>query len=242
MAAGPYNGFAANLLIYLIIWGYQYHMADIMSFIPRLLRGTAITIELTVVAVIFGLILGLLLALGRLSKNAIVNKLSWLYIWFFRGTPLLMQLFFIYYAFPLFFDPPLRGLNATMAAFIGFSLNSGAYLAEIIRAAIQSIDKGQMEAAKALGMTYGQAMRRVIVPQSYRRLIPPVGNEFIMLIKDTSLVSIIAMQDLMRVTHEIESQQAKALVYVPAAIIYLILTTVFTVVFEKLEKKYSVYE
>lgn len=217
-------------------------MAEIMSFIPRLLRGTAITIELTVVAVIFGLIIGLLLALGRLSKNIVINKLSWVYIWFFRGTPLLMQLFFIYYAFPLFFDPPLKGLTATVAAFIGFSLNSGAYLAEIIRAAIQSIDKGQMEAAKALGMTYGQAMRRVIVPQSYRRLIPPVGNEFIMLIKDTSLVSIIAMQDLMRVTHEIESQQAKALVYVPAAIIYLILTTVFTVVFEKLEKKYSIYE
>lgn len=213
-----------------------------MSFIPRLLRGTAITIELTVVAIIFGLLIGLLLALGRLSKNAVINKLSWVYIWFFRGTPLLMQLFFIYYAFPLFFDPPLKGLTATLAAFIGFSLNSGAYLAEIIRAAIQSIDKGQMEAAKALGMTYGQAMRRVIVPQSYRRLIPPVGNEFIMLIKDTSLVSIIAMQDLMRVTHEIESQQAKALIYVPAAIIYLILTTVFTVVFEKLEKKYSVYE
>lgn len=217
-------------------------MADIISFLPRLLRGTVITIELTVVAIIFGLIIGLLLALGRLSKNIVINKLSWLYIWFFRGTPLLMQLFFIYYAFPLFFDPPLKDLNATMAAFIGYSLNSGAYLAEIIRAAIQSIDKGQMEAAKALGMTYGQAMKRVIVPQSYRRLIPPVGNEFIMLIKDTSLVSVIAMQDLMRVTHEIESQQAKALVYIPAAIIYLILTTVFTIVFEKLEKKYSVYE
>lgn len=217
-------------------------MADIIQFIPRLLKGTAVTIELTVVAVVFGLILGLLLALGRLSKNVVINKICWLYIWFFRGTPLLMQLFFIYYAFPLFFNPPLRGLTATMAAFIGFSLNSGAYLAEIIRAAIQSIDKGQMEAAKALGMTYGQAMRRIIVPQSYRRLIPPVGNEFIMLIKDTSLVSIIAMQDLMRVTHEIESQQAKALIYVPSAIIYLILTTVFTIVFEKLEKKYSVYE
>lgn len=217
-------------------------MPQILSFIPRLLRGMAITIELTIVAVIFGLIIGLLLALGRLSRNAAVNKLSWVYIWFFRGTPLLMQLFFIYYAFPLLFDPPLSGLNATMAAFIGFSLNSAAYLAEIIRAAIQSIDKGQMEAAKALGMTYGQAMRKIIIPQSYRRLIPPVGNEFIMMIKDTSLVSVIAMQDLMRVTHEIESQQASPLIYIPSAIIYLLLTTVFTISFEKIEKKYSVYE
>ncbi len=217
-------------------------MFDLLRFIPRLLRGTLITIELTLVAIFFGLLLGLLLALGRLSKNVLINKISWVYIWFFRGTPLLMQIFFIYYAFPLFFNPPLSGLTATMAAFIGFSLNSGAYLAEIIRAAIQSIDKGQMEAAKALGMTYGQAMRKIIVPQSYRRLIPPVGNEFIMLIKDTSLVSVIAMTDLMRVTHEIESQQASALIYLPAALIYLILTTAFTVVFEKLEKKYSVYE
>lgn len=217
-------------------------MSEIMSFLPRLLKGTVVTIELTVVAVIFGLLLGLLLALGRLSKNVVINKISWVYIWFFRGTPLLMQLFFIYYAFPLFFNPPLSGLTATMAAFIGFSLNSAAYLAEIIRAAIQSIDKGQMEASKALGMTYGQAMRRIIVPQSYRRLIPPVGNEFIMLIKDTSLVSVIAMQDLMRVTHEIESQQASALVYIPSAVIYLLLTTIFTIVFEKFEKKYSIYE
>jgi len=217
-------------------------MLELIPFLPRLIKGAGTTIELTVVAVVFGLILGLLLALGRLSRNVIINKVCWVYIWFFRGTPLLMQLFFIYYAFPMFFDPPLKGLTATMAAFIGFSLNSGAYLAEIIRAAIQSIDKGQMEAAKAIGMTYGQAMRRVIIPQSYRRLIPPVGNEFIMMIKDTSLVSVIAMQDLMRVTHEIESQQAKALIYIPSAIIYLILTTLFTIIFEKFEKKYSVYE
>jgi len=217
-------------------------MFDLIQFIPRLLKGTVITVELTLVAIVFGLLLGLLIALGRLSENAVINKFCWIYIWFFRGTPLLMQLFFFYYAFPLFFNPPLKGLTATVAAFIAFSLNSAAYLAEIIRAAIQSIDKGQMEAAKALGMNYGQAMRKIIVPQSYRRLIPPIGNEFIMLLKDTSLVSVIAMTDLMRVTHEIESQQASALIYLPAAVIYLILTTVFTVVFEKLEKKYSIYE
>lgn len=217
-------------------------MSQIMSYIPRLLRGTGITIELTIVAIFFGLLFGLLLALGRLSKNVVINKICWVYIWFFRGTPLLMQLFFIYYAFPLFFNPPLKGLTATIAAFIGFSLNSAAYLAEIIRAAIQSIDKGQMEAARALGMTYGQAMRRIIVPQSYRRLIPPVGNEFIMMIKDTSLVQAIALADLMRVTHEIESQQASWLVYLPSAAIYLALTTIFTFIFEKFEKKYSVYE
>ena len=137
---------------------------------PALLQGAGLTILLTLVSIFFGLILGLLLALGRLSKNALFDRLSQFYIWLFRGTPLLLQIFFIYYALPTF--TPIT-IDALPAAFIALSLNSGAYLAEIIRAAIQSIDKGQMEASKALGMSFTQAMRRIIVPQSYRRLIPP---------------------------------------------------------------------
>jgi polar amino acid transport system permease protein len=215
-------------------------LESFINTIPSLLKGSLTTLELTVVSVFFGMLLGLFLALGRLSKNVLLDKICWFYIWLFRGTPLIMQIFFIYYALPLIYSP--LTLPQMPSAFIALALNSAAYLAEIIRAAIQSIDKGQMEASKALGMTYGQAMLRVIVPQSYRRLIPPVGNEFIMMIKDTSLVSAIALPDLMRVTHEIESQQAAWLVYIPSAIIYLMLTTIFTFVFEKLEKKYSVYE
>lgn len=213
----------------------------LVKFLPRLLKGSVITIEITIVAVVAGLLLGLLLALGRLSRSRLLDKVCWVYIWFFRGTPLMMQLFFIYYAVPLFFNPPLD-IPALPAAFIAFSLNSAAYLAEIIRAAIQSIDKGQLEAAKALGMTYGQAMRRVIVPQSYRRLIPPIGNEVIMLLKDTSLVSAIALMDLARETQMVVSTQGSALIFVPAAALYLIMTTVFTLLFERLEKKYSIYE
>ena len=220
---------------------HMIQLLDAFSFMPRLLKGTVITVQLTIVAIIFGVILGLLLALGRLSRNKVVNRASWVYIWFFRGTPLLMQLMFINYVFPFFFDPPLN-YSPWISAYVAFSLNSAAYLAEIIRAAIQSIDKGQMEAAKALGMSYGQAMKRIIIPQSYRRLIPPVGNEFIMLIKDTSLVQVIAMPDLMRVTSEIQSTNGNLAIYLPSAVIYLALTTIFTVVFEKLEKKYSVYE
>lgn len=206
---------------------------------PALLEGSLLTIELTIVSVFFGMIFGLFLALGRLSKDKLLDRLSWLYIWLFRGTPLLMQIYFIYYALPLF--SPIK-VDRYSGAFIALSLNSAAYLAEIIRAAIQSIDKGQMEASKALGMSYGQAMRRVIVPQSYRRLIPPVGNEFIALLKDSSLVSIIALTELMRTTSQISITESTAVVYIPSAILYLAMTTVFTVIFEKLEKKYSVYE
>jgi len=206
---------------------------------PALLQGAGLTILLTLVSIFFGLILGLLLALGRLSKNVFFDRLSQFYIWLFRGTPLLLQIFFIYYALPTF--TPIT-IDALPAAFIALSLNSGAYLAEIIRAAIQSIDKGQMEASKALGMSFTQAMRRIIIPQSYRRLIPPTGNEFIALLKDSSLVSIIAMTELMRTTSLLANSSGNAIYYIPCAILYLAMTTIFTFVFGKLEKKYSVYE
>ena len=211
----------------------------LINALPALLKGSLMTLELTVVSVFFGMILGLFLALGRLSKNRILDKISWFYIWIFRGTPLMMQIFFIYFALPLF--TPIT-LPQMPSAFIALALNSAAYLAEIIRAAIQSIDKGQMEAAKALGMGYGQAMQRVIVPQSYRRLIPPVGNEFIALLKDSALVSIIGMTDLMRATTQMANATANAAIYIPAAALYLLLTSLFTYFFEKLERKYSIYE
>jgi len=216
-------------------------MEKMIGWLPALFEGLKVTLSLSILSVIAGLILSLFLALGKISKNQVLQKLSGAYIFFFRGTPLLMQLFFIYYALPQI-SPAFTIKSRFVAAFIAFTLNSAAYQAEIIRAAIQSIDKGQLEAAKALGMTYGQAMRLIIIPQSYRRLIPPVGNEFIMVIKDTSLVSTIALVDLMKRTNQIQSSASTALVYIPAMIMYLIVTAVFTYVFNYLEKKFSVYE
>ncbi len=212
-----------------------------LGYLPALLEGSANTIMLTIISVIFGAILGLFLALGRLSKNKTLDRICWFYIWVFRGTPLLMQLFFIYYGLPKI-SPSLTLPGQWPSALLALTLNSAAYLAEIIRAAIQSIDKGQMEAAKALGMSYGQAMTKVIIPQSYRRLIPPVGNELIALLKDSSLVSIMGMTELMKITQGINSRESSAFIYLPAAALYLMMTTIFTYVFEKLEKKYSVYE
>ena len=216
-------------------------LKTIVSWVPPLLEGAQVTILLTLVSVSAGLVGSLFLALGKMSKKKVLNRISGAYIFFFRGTPLLMQLYFIYYGLPQI-TPLLTINNRFIAAFIAFALNSAAYCAEIIRAAIQSIDKGQFEAARALGMNYGQTMRLIVIPQSIRRLIPPVGNEFIMVLKDASLVSIIALADITKVTRSISSSTGSAMVYIPAMILYLIITAIFTLIFNKLEKKYSVYE
>jgi len=213
----------------------------LLSWMPQLLLGARVTVSLTVFSVGSGLVISLFLALGKMSKNVVLSKACSAYIFFFRGTPLLMQLFFVYYALPMI-APFLTINNRFFAAYIAYTLNCAAYCAEIIRAAIQSIDKGQFEASRALGLSYAQTMRFVIVPQSIRRLIPPVGNEFIMMLKDASLVSMIALVDITKATRNIEGSTRSALVYVPAMILYLIITAVFSYIFHKLEKKYSVYE
>lgn len=208
---------------------------------PQLLLGARTTIIITIIAVAVGLVLSFFLALGKMSKNPLLNKPCSAYIFFFRGIPLLIQIYFIYFGLPQF-NPALTIKSAFVAALIAYTLNSAAYLAENIRAGIQSIDKGQYEAAKALGMTYRQTMQLIILPQTVRRLIPPVGNEFIMVLKDVSLVAIIGLSDLTKVTRAISSSQATALVYIPAMVIYLIITAFFSFIFNRMEKKYSVYE
>ncbi len=216
-------------------------MGKIWGWMPSLLKGTGVTLSLSFLCVILGLIIAVFLALGKISKSKILRGICGAYIFFFRGTPLLMQLFFLYYTLPLLV-PAFNIKSRFVVALIAFTLNVAAYLAEIIRAAIQSIDKGQLEASKALGLTYGQAMRLIIIPQAYRRMVPPICNEFVMVLKDTSLVSIISLVDLTCQTKMIASNAASAIVYIPAMIIYLIITAVFTFVFNKIEKKLSIYE
>jgi polar amino acid transport system permease protein len=211
---------------------------DCRSFLPSLLKGAGMTLLLVFCTMLISPLGGLMIALGRISTFKPLSALCWFVIWFFRGTPLLLQLFFIYYGLPAFGItlPPLT------AAVIGLGLNYSAYLGEIIRGAIQSIEQGQMEAAKAIGMTYGQAMRRVIIPQTYKRLMPPVGNEFIALIKDTALVSTIAMVELMRSADQLFNAYFNITALALAAVIYLILTSIFTFIFEKIEYRAGIYE
>jgi len=215
-------------------------VANIALWLPALVDGSKITVSLTITSVLVGLVLSIFLALGKISKFKPLCRLCSAYIFFFRGTPLLMQLFFVYYGLP-YINPSLAINNKFTAAFIAFTLNIGAYVAEIIRAAIQSIDKGQFEASHALGFSYGQTMRLIIIPQSIRRLIPPVANEFIMVLKDASLVAVIALTDLTQATRAISSSSASVLVYIPAMILYLIITAFFTFIFNRLEKRFSIH-
>lgn len=217
---------------------WQKAIDDCKRFMPNLLKGASMTLVLVFFTMIVSPIGGLFIALGKISRTQPFTFLSWFVIWFFRGTPLLLQLFFIYYGLPAIGIT----LSPLAAALIGLGINYSAYLAEIIRAGIESIDDGQTEAAKAIGMTYGQTMRRVIIPQTYKRIIPPIANEFIALIKDTALVSTIAMVELMRAADQMFNAYFNVTVLVMAAVIYLIFTSVFTFVFEKIEYRVGVYE
>ena len=226
---------------------------QIIGWMPALLQATGVTLALSVTSVLTALVLAVFLALGKISKNTVLRSVCGAYIFFFRGTPLLIQLFVVYFTLPKIFDFSWTGLfsaygtDATymgsfLASCITFSLNSGAYCAEIVRAAIQSIDKGQHEAAKALGMTYWQTMSHIVIPQSIRRMIPPVCNEFVMILKDASIVFAFSLQDITTIANNIRTSEGSNLVFIPALILYLIITALFTFIFNKIEKKFSVYE
>lgn len=217
----------------------------------NVLHGVKLTLLLTTLSMLIGSLISIFLALGKISANRFISKISSAYIFFFRGTPLLIQLFVVYFTVPVLFGFSWRSIfaepeavykGAFLAALIAFTLNSAAYCAEIVRAAIQSIDKGQNEAAKALGMSYGQTMRTIIIPQSIRRMIPPLCNEFVMMIKDVSLVFAISLMDITTISKTIMTSEGNYLVFFPALIIYLIITAIFTYIFGKIEKRLSIYE
>jgi len=205
---------------------------------PVIAKGSFITIELTVLAVFLGSIIGIGIALLKLVKNKVIYSIAFFYTWIFRGTPMILQLFVLYYGLPSV------GIKFTpfQAAVIGLSLNSGAYMAEIIRGGILAVDKGQFEACRALGFTYFDTMKRIILPQTIRIIVPSVGNEFITLLKDTSIVSTIAMVEIMRSAQVIYASTFKPMeAFFAAGCLYLLLTTIFTIIFSYYEKKLAVY-
>jgi polar amino acid transport system permease protein len=213
-------------------------MSYILSILPALTSGLAITFEVFVVTLVFSIPLGLIVAIGRISKINIVSRVVQLYILIMRGTPLLLQLVVV------FFGLPYVGivLERNTSALLTFVLNYAAYFAEIFRGGIESIDIGQYEGAAVLGLSKIRTFRRIILPQVIKRVLPPVGNEVITLVKDTSLVYIIGLGELLRAGEIASNRDASITPLMVVGVYYLIIIGVFTEVFKRLEKRHSYYQ
>lgn len=209
----------------------------IQTSIPLLLIGAGMTIKITALSVAIGVVIGMFSGIASISHVKILRILSKIYIELFRGTPLLIQIFFVYFAIPAITG---QRMDPYVAAIGACGLNSGAYVSEIFRAGIQSIDAGQMEAGRSLGMTWTQTMRYIIVPQAFKRVIPPLGNEFIALLKDSSLVSVIGFEELTRRGQLIIAKTYGALeLWTCVAIIYLIMTLTISQFVAYLERRFK---
>ena len=221
-------------------------MNNIIAVMPKLMNGVAATLEVTIVALFFGVIIGLAAGLGKMSKHFIPRAIASIYIEMIRGTPILVQALFFYFGIVPFFRDTIgfvTGMEmprmaALMAGMIVCSLNSGAYVAEIFRAGIQSVDKGQMEAARSLGMPHKMAMRKVILPQAVRTILPSLGNEFVVLIKETSILSVIGVTEITKAgqLHAAVTFQSFS-TYAGVACVYLVLTLTMSRLVNRLERR-----
>jgi polar amino acid transport system permease protein len=233
----------------------QFDLDFFLNFVfhpsPALIGGLAITIYVAVIAQLVGTVLGTLSALAGMSHNRLLRSISAVYVWFFRGTPLLVQLFLVYFGTPYLFGVdlfprevglgPIDLRGAVLAGIVAFSVNEGAYMSEIVRAGILSVDNGQTEAAKSLGMTYRLTMSRIVLPQALRVIVPPLGNEFNNMLKTTSLLSVIAVEEIFRVADAANSATFKAFeAYFGVALYYLALTTIWSFIQGRIERRLGV--
>ena len=216
-------------------------MDYVISLLGPMSAGALVTLKLFFITLVLSIPLGLALALMRISSIKPLSGAVGAYIWLMRGTPLMLQLLFVYFALPFV---PYIGVRLPdfPAAVVAFALNYAAYFAEIFRAGIKSVDRGQYEGAKVLGMTYAQTMRRIVLPQMWARILPPVSNETITLVKDTSLIYVLALNDLLRVARGVVQRDFSFTPFIVAAAFYLIMTLVLTWGFQYLEKKYAKYD
>lgn len=216
----------------------RFNWAGIIDFLPELGTGLYYTLLISVVGLIIGFVLGAIFGLGRISKNKIFFGIASIYIEVIRGTPVLVQAIWIFFALPL-----ITGYNmeSVTAGIIVIGINSGAYIAEIVRGSVQSIDKGQVEAGRSLGLTHSQTMRYIVWPQAFKRMIPPLGNQFIISIKDTSLLSVILVPELMFQGRLIASNYFNAVeIYTAVAIFYLAITLTLSFVLRYMERRLDV--
>ena len=209
----------------------------VVNSFPLLLLGAGVTIKITAMSVAVGVIIGLFVGIARICRIKPLEWLAAVYVDFFRGTPLLVQIFLVYFALPVITG---QRIDPYIAAIGACGINSGAYVAEIFRAGIQSIDEGQMEAGRSLGMTWGQTMRYIIVPQAFKRVIPPLGNEFIALRKDSSLVCVIGFEELTRRGQLIIAKTYGSLeIWISVAVVYLVMTLTISRFVAYLEKRFA---
>lgn len=212
---------------------------QVVYFMPALLKGSVVTLQVFIWTIILSLPLGLPFALGSDSKFKVIRGLCKTYIWIFRGTPLILQLFFVYFYLSIVFGITLSALTSAILTFV---LNYAAYFAEIYRGGINSIDRGQFEAAHSLGLNGKQTMLDIILPQTMKSILPPVVNETITLVKDTALVSTLPVFEIMKVSRGQVNTTSSTIPLLLAAIIYLIMTFVLTIVANKIEKYFSRYD
>ena len=216
-------------------------MEYVISLLGPMWSGAQVTLKLFVITMALSIPLGLVLALVRISRLRSLSAAVAAYICLMRGTPLMLQLLFIYFALPFV---PVIGVRLPdfPSAVVAFALNYAAYFAEIFRAGIQSIDRGQYEGAKVLGLTYGQTMRRIILPQMWTRILPPVSNETITLVKDTSLIYVLALNDLLRVARGMVQRDFTFTPFIVAGCFYLGMTLILTWVFQYLERRHARFD
>ena len=209
---------------------------DLMiNSLPLLIVGAGITVQITAISVGLGLVIGMFVGIARICHVKVLRALATVYIDFLRVTPLLVQIFLIYFALPMVVG---QRVDPFIAAITACGINSGAYIAEIFRAGIQAIDEGQMEAGRSLGMTWVQTMRYIIVPQAFKNIVPPLGNEFIALLKDSSLVSVIGFEELTRRGQLIIARTYGSLeIWITVALIYLVMTLTISRFVSYMEKR-----
>ena len=218
----------------------NFDMNLVVNSFPLLLIGAGVTIQITVLSTAIGFVIGLIVGVARISNLRLLRMLAEVYVEFFRGTPLLVQIFLFYFALPVITG---QRIDPFIAAISACGINSGAYVAEIFRAGIQSIDEGQMEAGRSLGMTWLQTMRYIIVPQAFKRVIPPLGNEFIAMLKDSSLVSVIGFEELTRRGQLIIAKTYGSFeIWMSVAVIYLVMTLTISRVVAYLERRCRVHD
>ena len=206
-----------------------------VSISPRLFEGLKMTIAMTVCSLILGILVGLLSCFCSISKSFILNKLSGAYLSIIRGTPLMVQATFIYFGLSAALNMPITSFTASI---IVLMMNSGAYLSEIFRSGISAINKGQMEAARSLGLPHGVAMRKIILPQAFRIVIPSVTNQFIITLKDTSILSVIGVAEMMRQSQQLIANNFRAFeTYAIVAVWYYVLVIILTKLFKLLERR-----